>query len=190
MLLLMILGVAAGLITTLTGFGGGLFLVTVLALLWDPITALTMSSVALLVGNAQRLFLFRPHIDTSLAKPVILGCMPGALGGALIATATPEWVLQVAIVLATVGALLRVVVNPNWTVPVSWILPGSALVGFLAATTGGGGFLLAPLLLSAGVTGGRYIATGCQPTSSACATGAMLTSDFVRGLPVCLMPID
>ena len=50
-MLLAALGIAAGLITTVSGFGGGMLLVSVLALVWDPLSALTVTSVALLIGN-------------------------------------------------------------------------------------------------------------------------------------------
>jgi uncharacterized membrane protein YfcA len=162
MLLLATLGLLAGLITTLSGFGGGLLLVTALALLWDPLTALTLSSLALLFGNAQRLWLFRRDWDRRLAIPIVLGAIPGALAGALLATKAPTWILQLAIVVMTGIAMLRLFAPARITVPTSFLGPGACGVGLLSATTGGGGFLLGPLLLSAGITGGRYIATGAS----------------------------
>lgn len=162
MLVLAMLGAAAGLITTLSGFGGGLFLVTCLALLWDPLSALTISSLALLGGNAHRLYLYRRHLDWSFAMPVIFGVMPGALGGALLATSMPSWLLQLAILAATLAALLHILVKRTAILPASYLAPGASAVGFLSATTGGGGFLLGPLLLSAGARGSRYIAIGAS----------------------------
>lgn len=162
MLLLALLGLLAGLITTLSGFGGGLLLVTALALLWDPLTALTLSSLALLFGNAQRLWLFRKDLDRALSMTVVLGAIPGAMTGALIATRAPVWILQLAIVVMTSVALLRLFAPGRFGIPARYLGPGACGVGLLSATTGGGGFLLGPLLLSAGVSGGRYIATGAS----------------------------
>jgi uncharacterized membrane protein YfcA len=162
MLLLATLGILAGLVTTLSGFGGGLLLVTALALLWDPLTALTLSSLALLFGNAQRLWLFRRDWDRRLAVPVVLGAIPGALAGALLATKAPSWILQSAIVGMTLVAMLRLLAPGRITLPTRFLGPGACGVGLLSATTGGGGFLLGPLLLSTGVSGGRYIATGAS----------------------------
>lgn len=162
MLLLASLGVAAGLITTLSGFGGGIFLVSCLALIWDPLTALTLSSLCLVLGNAQRLYLFRREFRWCYAKPVILGGIPGAFVGALLATQTPAWLLQVAILTITLLAVIRVILKLEWQMPRAALGPGSAAVGFLSATTGGGGFLMGPLLLSAGIVGNIYIATGAS----------------------------
>lgn len=162
MLLLATLGVAAGLITTLSGFGGGVFLVTSLAVIWDPLTALTTTSLALLMGNAQRLFLFRRHFLASYSVPVIAGAIPGALGGAFLAAQTPDWILQAAIVVITFGAAARAFHRTEWSMRRRHLAPAAAGIGFLSATTGGGGFLMGPLLLSAGATGGLYIATGAS----------------------------
>ena len=41
-----------------------------------------------------------------------------------------------------------------------WLTVGSLLVGLLTATTGGGGLVLAPLMLAAGLRGATFIATG------------------------------
>lgn len=160
MLLLAALGLVAGLITTLTGFGGGMFLVTCLSLLWDPLAALTISSLALWVGNSQRLLLFRSAFEWRLALPAILGCIPGAFIGASVATALPLRLLQIAIVVACFASLAWIPLRNKVRLP-SWLLgPGAAGVGFLSATTGGGGFLLGPLLMSTGAYGARYLAAG------------------------------
>ena len=162
MLLLASLGLLAGLITTLSGFGGGLLLVSALALIWDPLTALTLSSLALVCGNAQRFWLFRHDWDPGFALPLILGAMPGALAGALLATRAPTWILQVAIVVMTLAATLRLLSPGSRPLSPRLLGPGAFGVGLLSATTGGGGFLLGPLLLSAGASGSRYIAVAAS----------------------------
>jgi uncharacterized membrane protein YfcA len=162
MLVIATLGAFAGLITTLSGFGGGAFLVASLALIWDPLAALTISSLALLFGNAQRLYLFRASFQFRYSLPVVVGAIPGALGGALLAAQAPAWLLQVAILLATLAGLAKFVFKISGQAPRSILGPGSAAVGFLSATTGGGGFLMGPLLLSTGAKGNLYIATGAS----------------------------
>ena len=173
MLLITLIGVTAGLITTITGFGGGLLLVTVLAVIWDPLSAITITSIALLVGNAQRLYMFRRHPNWRMAGLLIVGAIPGSLIGAQLAGSLPTWVLQLAIVAVTGAALLRAVWFPRWKLPVRSITPGAASVGMLAAVSGGGGFLLGPLMLSAGLSGAAFIATGAM-TASAIHTGRVV----------------
>ncbi len=159
-MLLVALGVTAGLITTVSGFGGGMVLVSALALLWDPLTALTVSSLALLVGNAQRLYMFRRGIRPRVAAPLVLGAVPGSLVGALVAGSLPPLVLQASILGVTGLALWRAISGTTWAFPIRALGPAAAAIGALAAMSGGGGFLLGPLLLSAGIMGDTYIATG------------------------------
>ena len=159
-MLLALLGVAAGLITTVSGFGGGMMLVSALALLWDPLTALTVSSLALLVGNAQRLFMFRRSVRLRVAAPLVFGAVPGSLLGALVAGSLPPLFLQIAILGVTGLALWRAVSRTTWVFPMRALGPSAAAIGALAAMSGGGGFLLGPMMLSAGIIGETYIATG------------------------------
>src|SRR5688572_1452872 len=60
--LVVLLGIAAGFLTTVAGMGGGLLLVTALAVVWGPHVALPVTSLALLVGNLHRLALYRRHL--------------------------------------------------------------------------------------------------------------------------------
>jgi uncharacterized membrane protein YfcA len=154
------LGVAAGLITTVSGFGGGMLLVSCLAIVWDPLAAITVSSVALLVGNAQRLFMFRAHVRPRVAAQLVAGAIPGSLLGAMVATSLPGYVLQSAIIGITGLALARSYFGGNWALPIRALGPGAAAVGALAAMSGGGGFLLGPMVMSAGITGNAFLATG------------------------------
>ncbi len=158
-LLLAFLGIMAGLITTVSGLGGGMLLVSALALIWDPLSALTVTSLALLVGNAQRLYMYRRDVEVSFAWRMIAGAVPGSIAGALVAASLPPIVLQVAIVAITGLALVQAFANVTWEFPVNGLTPAAALIGALAAMSGGGGFLLGPLMLSAGVSGNRYVAT-------------------------------
>lgn len=157
--LLILLGVAAGLITTVSGLGGGMLLVSALALLWDPLSALTATSVALLIGNAQRVHMFRREVDLAIAGRLIAGAVPGSVLGALVATSLPHLVLQIAIVAITALAVAQTVSSASWTFPVRSLTPAAAAIGALAAMSGGGGFLLGPLMLAAGLSGNRYVAT-------------------------------
>lgn len=159
-LLLAALAVMAGLITTVTGFGGGMLLVTVLALVWGPLPALAVSSLALLVGNGQRLYMYWRDVQINAGWRLVLGAIPGSVLGALIATSLPAWVLQVAIVSITGLALAQAMWKLPWRFPLNGLTPAAGGVGALSAMSGGGGFLLGPLMLSAGINGNAYVATG------------------------------
>lgn len=160
------LGVLAGMLTTVAGIGGGLVMTLVLAALWDPHAALAVTAPALLLGNVHRLGLFREHLDMTrslrLAGPAALG----ALAGGLVTVALPDLALRGLLLAVTGLALVR---ERGWIrIPAgrAWTVGGGLLLGFVTATTGGGSLLLAPLLLTTGLRGAGFIATGAMIAAS------------------------
>jgi hypothetical protein len=67
LLTLVPLGLLAGVLTTVAGMGGGMMLVVVLSLVWDPRVALASTAPALLVGNAHRAYLYRAQVARQIS---------------------------------------------------------------------------------------------------------------------------
>ncbi len=158
-LLLLVLGVLAGGLTTVAGMGGGVMLVLALSLMSSPVEALALTSPALLVGNLHRLALGRRSIDRAVAVPFVLGALPGSLIGGLLAVAVPPALLQALLVLTTALALARALGWWSFRPRASALVPAGAAIGAAAATTGSAGVLVAPLMHASGLTGARYVAT-------------------------------
>lgn len=158
MVSLIALGVIAGFITTLTGLGGGVFLLVVLAWALGPHQALAVSALALIVGNLHRLFLYRRLLELPIAGRVALGVVPGAIVGGLWAAHLPEkWIHG--FMLAMVGlALLRKLVPGQPTVPRAALPPAGFAIGAASGAAGGAGVLVSPLLLASGLRGDAYLA--------------------------------
>lgn len=154
------LGVAAGVLTTVAGLGGGMMLQLSLSLLDSPAVALAASAPALLLGNLHRARLFREHVDHRVALSFALGALPGSLTGGLLAVAMPEGILRWAMLAMTAAAVTRALGWWSWTPPAGALVPAGFFIGALAASTGGAGMLAGPLLLACGLRGDRYVATG------------------------------
>ncbi len=155
------LGFVAGLWTTIAGLGGGMMLLFSLAAWWgDPMAALAVTAPALLVGNLHRLVMFRAEVDRDLGLPIVCGALPGSVVGGLLAVSIPPWVLQIAMVSIALVALARVCGVLEWTPGRRTLVPAGAGIGVIGATTGGAGVLVGPLLLSSGLKGVPYVATG------------------------------
>jgi uncharacterized protein len=152
-------GLVAGLLTTVTGQGGGLFLLLVLSLRMGPHAALALSSPALLFGNAHRALTWRRDIDRSIAIRFVLGALPGAIVGGYFAGGMPASVLRVVLVASTVLAVAKALGWIRFAIPERMYAVFGFGVGVLTGTSGGAGVLLAPVLLATGLTGNRYIAT-------------------------------
>ena len=159
MLILILLGLFAGALTTLAGMGGGLVLLLGLSLVYEPITALAITGPALLIGNLHRVGLYWRDIDRGLVGRYALGAAPGALLGGLVAVSVPATALQVGMVLLAGLAAAKVLLGWRFTPPRGALVPGGAAVGFVSATSGGGGLIAGPMLLASGLTGRPYVGT-------------------------------
>lgn len=159
-LALMMLGLAAGALTTLAGMGGGVMLVLTLSLVIGPKAALVATAPALLFGNAHRLWLFRRDVDRRVGVPFVAGALPGSLVGGFLLPHLPTVAISWMMVGLTALGLAKVLKLVAWTPPRTLIAPASFVVGGLSATAGGAGVLAAPVLMASGLTGAAYVATG------------------------------
>lgn len=153
------LGIFAGTLTTLAGLGGGQLLILALASLIGPREALVISAPALLIGNLHRIVLYREHLDWSVGRRFIAGALPAAALGGMLAIALPTWVLQGLLIGSAVFAIARAAGWIDLRPPAAALPVAGAGIGAFCATSSGAGLLLAPLLLSTGLTGSKYIAT-------------------------------
>ncbi len=160
MIIALSLGVFAGMLTTVAGIGGGAVLILGLSVLWDPWRALATSAPALLIGNAHRASLFREAIDWRTAGALLVGALPASVIGGTLVDGVPAAVLYGAMAAMVGLALLRSFGVLDITVPRKAMLPAGVFIGFITAGVGGGGVLVAPLLLAAGLSGPAYIGTG------------------------------
>ena len=156
---LALLGICAGVLTTLAGQGGGLFLLIALASFMGPHAALAVSSPALLLGNLHRAFTFRRYIDRPIVKRMILGALPGSIAGGFLVGWLPAIAVNVVLVVCTILAIAKAVFKWKLAIPRSAFVPAGFGVGAMTGTAGGAGVLLAPILLAAGLSGPAFVAT-------------------------------
>jgi hypothetical protein len=159
LLVLLLLGLVAGALTTLAGMGGGMLLVAALLALRGPHFALAVTTPALFLSNGHRAWLFRAALDVPVARAFALGAVPAAALVGYFVPGLPPWVLALVLVLATLATLARAAGLVQWRPRSSALTTAGAGVGALAATAGGAGVLTGPLFLSAGLSGARYVGT-------------------------------
>jgi uncharacterized membrane protein YfcA len=155
----LLLGLAAGALTTVAGQGGGLLLLLACSAILGPHEALAITAPALLLGNLHRAALLRTHIDRAIALRMIAGAVPGALVGGLLAGVTPAWVLRALLLAITAVAIAKALGFVRFNVSRKALAPAGVLIGGMTGTSGGAGVLFAPVLLSAGLTGRAFVAT-------------------------------
>ncbi len=155
----MAIGILGGVLTTLTGVGGGMVALSLLALIMPPVPALAISAAALAVGNGHRMALFARAIDRRIAVRFGLGLVIGALLGARFVASIPEAVLHFALIAIAVLALAKAVGRVALAPSPRFLTASGAVTGVVGAGAGGAGVLVAPVLLAAGLRGEAYIAT-------------------------------
>ena len=153
------LGVIAGFLTTTSGMGGGLLLVIALSAIWGPHVALPTTALALLVGNLHRLTLFRGHLRAEVARPFLLGLVPGSILGSLLIAGMPSGLIHIVMLGLAAFALVRALLGWSWRIPRGALAPAGGAVGVMAGTSGGAAVLTAPVLLASGLSGDEYLAT-------------------------------
>lgn len=159
MIALAAMGVVAGALTSIAGQGGGLFLLVACTMLVGPHEALAMTAPALLAGNLHRAWVHRAHVERALAARIVAGALPGALLGGLVAGVLPPAAVSGVLVLTTSLAAAKALGWLRFSVPSRALAPAGLAIGGLTGTAGGAGVLLSPLLLSAGLSGARYVGT-------------------------------
>lgn len=156
-MLLLLLGLASGALSTVAGMGGGMLLVLTLSLLHAPLVAIAVSAPALLLSNLHRSWLYRRSFDRRVAGAFVLGAVPGALAGSFATVALPEGALPFVLLGVALFAVARGLGWVGWDPGPRSLTPAGAAVGGLAAVSGAG--LVGPVLFAVGLRGDVFIAT-------------------------------
>lgn len=184
---LALVAVLAGMVTTVSGFGGGLVLLLAVTMLEGAHAALAATAIALLFANAHRIWMYRAEVRAEVTVPLLLGLVPGSLIGALLASAIPETVVHLTMVAIVLLSLARARTGWEWRPRRRVLAASGVLIGVLAGSSGGAGFLVGPVVLAAGVIGRRYLATTAVAAVSmhvariiGYGAGGLVTAEVVR----------
>jgi uncharacterized membrane protein YfcA len=185
--ILVAVAVFAGALTTISGFGGGILLLLAVTAFVGAKAALAATAMALLVANVHRIWLYRREVGAHVTVPLLVGLVPGSLAGALVASWIPEAVVH-AVMLAVVAlSLARVWLGWEWKPGRHTLSASGFVVGVLAGSAGGAGFLVGPIVLAAGLIGRPYLATVAVSAVAmhvgriaGYGAGGLLSEDIVR----------
>lgn len=183
------IGLAAGVLTTVTGVGGGMVALSLLSLVMAPASALAISAAAFAVGNGHRVTLFARSVDRWVTMRFGLGLAVGAIAGAAVVPHVPDEALRLALAVVAAVSLARVAyqrwlargasgasvasgasgaarpaaggASPSSVARLSASHLGLAgvVTGAIGAGAGGAGVLVAPLLLASGLRRDAYVGT-------------------------------
>jgi uncharacterized membrane protein YfcA len=157
----LILALAAGTISGISGFGAGLMLSAYLLPILGARVTVPVLAVAMVLTNAGRVWAFRDSLSLRIALPVLGGVLPGALAGAYafgsLGGAWADLIVGGFLIVSVV--LRRALAGQTLAATPPVLAIGGAATGLLSGITTGAGMLLIPLLLGAGLPARALIAT-------------------------------
>jgi uncharacterized membrane protein YfcA len=178
--LLVLVGLVAGTIGGVVGFGSGVLLLPVVAWTFGPVQAVPILTVASLIGNVSRAALYLREIDWRVVGYYSAGAVPAATLGALVFVRLESHVIPIVF-----GAFVVVIVPVRrWAEKHElraklrhFPLVGAAL-GFLSGLVSTTGPINAPFFLSFGLVRGAYLATEATSTALVHATKSVVYGKF------------
>lgn len=182
--LLFVAGMAAYVISTLSGGGGSLLLVPLINLLLGAKATPPVINLGNLVGEPVRIVLFWKSIEWKIVKYYLPMAIAGALLGAWVfASIKLEW-LQIVVGLFLISTLFQYRFGKkerSFTMKLKWFIPLGFFVTFFSTLVGAIGPVLNPFYLNYGLEKEKMIATktfnsfivGLVQVSSYTALGAL-----------------
>lgn len=162
-------GVLTAALSAVVGMAGGITLLSVMLLFFEPLVAIPIHGVVQLVSNSSRTYVQRTHVDWTILWRYCLMLVPMGFVGIEIAQALPPNVTR-----ALIGVFVLIA---TWRR--SWLLIGThperadvhrrffilgGVVGTINMTIGAAGPLIAPFFLNIGLSRQAMIGTkaACQ----------------------------
>lgn len=148
---------ATAVLSAIVGMAGGIILLSIMLLYFDPLVAIPLHGVVQLVSNSTRAVVQRRHVDWGIVARYGVLLLPMGFLGLLLARALPPDGGRLAIGLFVLvatwapGALL-LGTHPDRSDPHRRFLVLGGVVGFVNVTVGATGPLIAPFFLNLGLS--------------------------------------
>ena len=140
---------------SVAGFAGALLLSVLLAPLIGIRAVVPVVAFAMIISNINRIFLFRDAIDWKAYRAIMMTGLPGIIAGAIVYLYLP--VKAIAIVMGCFLLisipLRRVFKKRNYKVGYRGLSAVGIVYGLISGTVFGGGMILGPFFLGAGIVG-------------------------------------
>jgi uncharacterized membrane protein YfcA len=147
----------ASILSAVVGMAGGIVLLTVMLLYFEPLIAIPLHGVIQLASNGSRSFIQRAHVRWDLVWRYGILLLPMAYAGLSVARALPpelaRTLIGVFVLLATWRPRwLMLGTHPEQTQPRRRFVLLGGVMGFLQMNIGATGPLIAPFFLNLGLT--------------------------------------
>src|SRR5579859_5666810 len=157
----LVLGVLAGTLGGVIGFGSSIMLMPPLVILFGPREAVPIMAVAALLANASRALVWWREVDwRAVAAYSAAGVPAAALGASTLLTIPERWI-EITMGLFFLGVIpaRRGLARHNLRINLWQLALAGALVGYITGIVVSTGPINAPFFLAFGLVKGAYLAT-------------------------------
>ena len=161
-LLLFLLGIIAWFFSTIAAGGAATLLIPIIAFILGAELVAPIISVATVLANPSRAYLFRKHIDWRVITYLLPGSIIGAIIGAWSLTNINSQLIQIIIGLFLITYVLQDKLTKTRLgikMRLRWFFPLGFIVSFLSGLIGATGPLHNPFMLSYGLVKERLVGT-------------------------------
>jgi len=160
-LLVLAIGLGAGTLAGVIGFGGSTILLPVLTLVFGPKEAVPIMAIAAILGNMSRVVVWWQEIKWSAALAYSVGAMPMAWLGARTMLALDPTVLELVLGAFFIAMIpiRRILDRSGLTIGLVGLALAGAGVGYLTGIVANTGPINTPFFLAHGLVRGGFIGT-------------------------------
>jgi len=160
-LFVLVIGLAAGIISGIVGTGSSIMLMPVLVYQYGPKQAVPVMAVASVLANFSRILAWWREVDWRACAAYSLPGIPAAALGARTLLALPSHAVDVSIGLFLIAMvpIRHWLARHQFTLSLWHLALGGAVIGYLTGIVVSTGPLSVPLFLFYGLTRGAFLAT-------------------------------
>ncbi len=161
-ILLLVLGLLAWFFSTIAAGGAATLLIPIITFLLGAQMVAPTISVAALMANPSRAFIFRHHVDWQVIRYLLPGSIIGAIIGAWFLSIINVQIIQILLGLFLISYVLQDKLGKSKLaikMKLIWFLPLGYSVSFLSGLIGATGPIQNPFMLSYGLEKERLVGT-------------------------------
>ena len=180
LLAVLLLGVVAGTLGGVIGFGSSIMLMPVLVILFGPREAVPIMAVAALLANASRALVWWREVDWLAFAAYSATGVPAAALGASTLLIIPQRGIEMAMGLFFLAVIpaRRWLTSRNLRINLWQLALAGALVGYITGIVVSTGPINAPFFLALGLVKGAYLATEALGSLAVYASKAIVFRTF------------
>jgi uncharacterized membrane protein YfcA len=154
-------GLVAGTLGGIVGFGSSIMLMPVLVIAFGPLQAVPVMAIASIMANLSRVLVWWRDVDWRACAAYSVTGIPAAALGARTLVALPPRLVEIALgvfFIAMIPARRRLAAG-NWRLRLSHLAVIGLFVGFLTGIVVSTGPITAPIFLAYGLVKGAFLST-------------------------------